>query len=433
MSKINSNSYKNPFLYVQKARKILAKAGYVEFFESDPNWDTSSVNKFFVVRNDRSIIAINKKDTSSALIVSSHNDSPCLKLKPNTKLNRFGYDQVRVAPYGSANPANWMDRELLYAGQVISTRKNENSDNSNNTAEKHIFVTETATTVVPMLAKHLSLNAETYNNELNIHPITNTQNLENDSLNEKHSGQLLKDLASVAGCDVEDIIDFDVALIPAEPTRRIGVSKDMVTGYGLDVLIGSLNALNAFVRAKDPQTGMNVLAIFDNFQITCLTRAGSKGDFLPAVMERIGFTSTSWANSSLLVLENLSAKNPNMPSTENDPFPARTTCSPQTGIYVHAEMCRSSMANLDMRSKLNLLASNAKVSINPIPRPATSYFSIAQDIESRVNVESAIIGIPIIGLGAPRELAFSEDIADMSRFISQFYDGYRLLPSIVNV
>lgn len=420
-------------------RGLLKSRDFVELREEDEWTDVSSLKHFFVVRNDRSIVIIKKHDTKSALIVATHNDAPCLKLKPNTKLSRFGCDQVRSAPYGNVTSSLWIDRNFLYTGQVV-TRKIDNSG----LVRKTVLSAE-STVIIPSLAKHLGGKTIAINAELNMQPI--------DSLREKgksddlQSKQLIKDLISLS-CIQKDIdqyqkdhpeskvdqpeeylVDFDISLIPDEQTRKIGTSKDMLSGYALDVLACAISSLNGFLNSQDPQTGMNVLAIFDNYQIGGNTRIGAKSNLLESVFERIGCDDVTWANSSMINVENFKAFNPNdpKPSDQSDPV------NLGDGLFVRAEMARVACANLNFKARLMMLAQQSGLSMTQYNVRTTNLCSIAQDTEIQVNVSTAIVGIGVMGLYSPRELIFQDDIACLFKFISQYFDCFRNIPEVEDI
>merc|ERR1719199_2369353 len=56
---------------------------------------------------------------SGISIVGAHTDSPCLPLRPNSKMSSAGMLQVGIQTYGGGLWHTWFDRPLGFAGKVI--------------------------------------------------------------------------------------------------------------------------------------------------------------------------------------------------------------------------------------------------------------------------------------------------------------------------
>ena len=56
------------------------------------------------------------------VIIGAHTDSPCPRLKPNTKATSADFLQVRVQNYGGGLWYTWFDRDLGVAGRVLVRR-----------------------------------------------------------------------------------------------------------------------------------------------------------------------------------------------------------------------------------------------------------------------------------------------------------------------
>ena len=114
------NKSKSTFHAVHNIKNELIKAGYVELYENE-TWKLDK-NKYFVCRNNSSIIAFNiGSDLSnySFNIVASHTDSPAYKLKPNFEIETKAGNKLNTEGYGGMLNATWFDRPLSIAGRCF--------------------------------------------------------------------------------------------------------------------------------------------------------------------------------------------------------------------------------------------------------------------------------------------------------------------------
>ncbi|CAA0834630.1 Zn-dependent exopeptidases superfamily protein [Striga hermonthica] len=117
--------------------------------------DSEHGKMYFFTRNHSSIVAfaIGKKYTAGngVYIIGAHTDSPCLKLKPITKVTKDGYLEVGVQPYGGGLWHTWFDRDLAVAGRVIVREKKDELESFSH----RLVRIEEPIMRVPTLAIHL--------------------------------------------------------------------------------------------------------------------------------------------------------------------------------------------------------------------------------------------------------------------------------------
>ena len=111
----------SPYHVVEGQKKCLLDAGYEPLLESQ-DWNIREGGKYFVTRNGSSLIAfrVPKKSFTGFMLMSSHSDSPVLKIKENPEITVDGtYQKLNVEVYGGALLAPWFDRPLSVAGRVL--------------------------------------------------------------------------------------------------------------------------------------------------------------------------------------------------------------------------------------------------------------------------------------------------------------------------
>ena len=107
---------------VSEITKLLTQNGFMRLEERD-SWSLEKGGKYFVVRNNSSIIGfvngeISPQETGLS-IVGAHTDSPSLMLKPNPIIRNSGYIQLGVEVYGGALLKPWFDRDLSISGRIF--------------------------------------------------------------------------------------------------------------------------------------------------------------------------------------------------------------------------------------------------------------------------------------------------------------------------
>ena len=114
------------FHAVLRSAEKLKAAGFHEIREVD-QWNLEAGKGYYMTRNLSSLIAFRVPKTLPAAggahcfkIVTTHGDSPCLRLAPRSKMeDRYGFQQFCVQVYGGPILHSWLDRDLCLAGKVV--------------------------------------------------------------------------------------------------------------------------------------------------------------------------------------------------------------------------------------------------------------------------------------------------------------------------
>ncbi|KAJ1948136.1 hypothetical protein IWQ62_006938, partial [Dispira parvispora] len=167
------NYASSPFHAVEACRQRLVDQGFEELKERQ-SWQLKPNHKYFFTRNASSIVAFavggQFRPGQGVSIVAAHTDSPCLKLKPISKIDRVGYLQVGVQCYGGGLWHTWFDRDLSVAGRVMVAELDGSFSHRLVKVNKPILR-------IPNLAIHLDRSVNEgfkFNKEIHLTPILAT-------------------------------------------------------------------------------------------------------------------------------------------------------------------------------------------------------------------------------------------------------------------
>ena len=115
------NKSYSPYHVVKNIEEELKRKDFTPLSEEE-NFELTPGNKYYVKRNDSSIIAFKlPKDMSDFhfQITASHTDSPTFKIKPNPVIRKETAILLNTEPYGGLIHNTWLDKPLSFAGRVM--------------------------------------------------------------------------------------------------------------------------------------------------------------------------------------------------------------------------------------------------------------------------------------------------------------------------
>jgi aspartyl aminopeptidase len=258
---------------VQEAARRLTSAKAIHLQENE-KWKLEKNKRYFVQRGG-SICAFSlpKKAPEKMTIVAAHTDSPALKLKPNPEIVAEPYHLLETEMYGGPLLSSWFNRDLAVAGRVVF------EDKKGKCQEKLIFIEESPL-FIPQLPIHL--DREVNDEGLKIDKQDHLRPIFTLAKDKKN---LLEPFLKKY-VPFEEILAFDLFLVPIEKARLLGTSEEMLAAYRLDNLSSSHACLQAF--AKAPQTDdLQICILCDAEEIGSRTSDGAASTFMHDVLHRI--------------------------------------------------------------------------------------------------------------------------------------------------
>ncbi|XP_038989683.1 probable aspartyl aminopeptidase isoform X2 [Phoenix dactylifera] len=319
------NASPTAFHAVDEAKRRLKQAGFKQISERE-DWVLDSGKKYFFTRNYSTIIAfaIGKKYVAGNgfHIVGAHTDSPCLKVKPISKVTKGGYLEVGVQTYGGGLWHTWFDRDLTLAGRVMIK---EVKDGSVSYSHKLVRIEEPIMRI-PTLAIHLDRGVSEgfkVNTHSHLVPVLATSikgeiqkmagengpaesNEKRNIDNKKHHPVLLQLIANQACCEPDGICDFELQVCDTQSSLVGGAMKEFIFSGRLDNLCMSFCSLKALIESTsaesslDDESGVRMVALFDHEEVGSNSAQGAGS---PAMLDALSRITKSFDSSESKLLE----------------------------------------------------------------------------------------------------------------------------------
>ncbi|BBM88457.1 putative M18 family aminopeptidase 2 [Spirochaetota bacterium] len=291
----------------------------------DRTWNLQAGARYVVKRGGNVLAFIlppNKKAPPNRFTIwASHSDSPALKLKSLSTLEKDNCHIALSEPYGGIAMHSWFNRDLILAGRVFLER-NLQANQSKQAAQllsssfetKLVALSEIPVTI-PALAVHLKSDptppngpASTPNSELELRPLLGLSSekitTENyiETILQNHIANKIKDKTSKSKTIDKKSVHrkirgWDLAFVPAEAPSILGVSGEFIAARRLDNLAMTHAGLYAFSSLTNASSTTNkntfhpktlpILAVFDHEEIGSNSHEGASSVFLLQTLERI--------------------------------------------------------------------------------------------------------------------------------------------------
>ncbi|RZC74647.1 hypothetical protein C5167_050124 [Papaver somniferum] len=463
------NASPTAFHAVDEAKRLLKKAGFEQISEKQ-DWKLQVGKKYFFTRNYSSIVAfaIGKMFVAGNgfHIVGAHTDSPCLKLKPVSKVTKAGFLEVGVQTYGGGLWHTWFDRDLTVAGRLIIR---ESKDGAVSYSHRLVRIHEPIMRI-PNLAIHLDRSTDGFkpNSQTHLVPILatsvkaelnkaaagnvsaesdgKTSNDKKDTDDKKHHSLLLQLLASEVGCKPEDICDFELQLCDTQPSIVAGALKEFIFSGRLDNLCMSFCSLKALIDSTSSESsledepGVRMVALFDHEEVGSNSAQGAGS---PVMFDALSRVTDSLNSSTSKLLEKAIQKSfvvsadmahalhPNyMDKHEENHQPKM-----HGGLVIkhnanqrYATNAVTSFIFREIAEKHNLPIQDFVVR-NDMPCGST----IGPILASGIGIRTVDIGAPQLSMHSIREMCAVDDVKHSYQHLKAFYEEFSQLDGKITV
>lgn len=401
----------NAYFCADNLRKKLIENGFKELYENEIWNDLKEDGKYFVVKNDSSLIAFKmseKKENIGFNIVSTHSDSPSFSIKPNADIYDGNYMKLNISGYGSMLNYTWLDRPLSIAGRVVTLK--------DDTYEKQLININKDLLTIPSQALHINRSANekiSFNHQTDMLPIVSLNS--DKKLEDIIRESLLK--------DVDKICDYDLYLYNRDKAKYIGLNDEFILAPRLDDLASLFPAFNGFIASDNTNT-INVLCAFNNEEIGNLTLQGADSTFLIDTLTKIAASAninlfTALSNSTVISADNGHAIHPNAQS-KSDPT-NKVLLNKGVVIKSHIKYTTDAM----MSSLFKGICDKAQIPYQDFAcwSDMTCGSTLGGVSQRHVSVDSIDIGIAQLAMHSANETIGSKDIYYMYKALLEFYNS----------
>lgn len=411
-----------PFHAVATMKEMLEVEGFQQLKESDA-WQTSTPGRYYVSRNDSSIIAFSLASDlveNGVRMVGAHTDSPCLKVKPNPEIVKNCYFQLGVEVYGGALLNPWFDRDLSLAGRVsyVDTAQQVRSA---------LINFEQAVAVIPSLAIHLDRDANenrSINKQEHLPPIL--MKLPDDEKHKKATPdfrELLLKLLLKQHPDIgaEKVLEYELALYDVQPPAVIGLHQDFIAGARLDDLLSCYTGLMSLFKAG--QNSNCLLVCNDHEEVGSVSAAGATGTFLKSVLNRLCRSPEQLARtldrSMLISADNAHGIHPNFTGKHDDNHGPVLNQGPVIKINANQRYASNSETSASFRN----LCDQADVPVQSfvVRSDMACGSTIGPLTAAETGVRTIDVGVATFGMHSIRELAGRWDGYYLYRALREYF------------
>ena len=413
------NESHNEYLAANAIRNILSKSGFKEIKENE-TWNLKENSKYFFLRNGNSLVAfvtpyrLNKSDFYYK-IISSHLDSPALKLKENPAVSTNFYEKWKVEVYGGLINSTYVDRPLGLAGRLIVKTKNG--------LETRIVDTKKTVAIIPNVAIHQNRNINNgfiYNPQVDLLPIAGTG----------EKAHYFDEIISSFLKDDEEIVSYDLYLYNFDRAQYVGFNDDLICGQKEDDLSSAFLSLKALVDSETNynETGIKIAAFFNNEETGSLSFSGADSDLLKSTLRRIALSFnakedeylTAIKKSFVLSADNGHAIHPNHPEMSDD----KNLCLLNKGILLkfNSNMAYTSDAFTSAFVKTLCKDNNIPYQVFFNRSDVRGGSTLGNISISQESILTADIGMPQLAMHSSFETIGSEDTKHMFDLMSCFYE-----------
>lgn len=411
---------------VALAKEMLIKAGYKEF---DITKKYKAGDKVYKINRGKAIMAatFGSKDLNEGIrINAAHIDSPRLDLKPNPLYEKNELAFFKTHYYGGIRKYQWVTIPLAMHGVVVKKDGTKVEINIGEAEDDPVFMISDLLPHLGMKQGERKLTEGINGEELNI--IVASLPLDDTDIKDAVKLHAMKLLNDRYGITERDFARAEIEFVPALKAKDMGFDRSLIAAYGQDDRICAYPALIAEIETKKPEyTTLTVLA--DKEEIGSVGNTGLHSNF---VYDFISMLATNKKADVRVVCENSACLSSDVNAaydpTFDSVFEANNSCYLNHGCvltkYTGARgKYSSSDASAEFMAKVIDIMERAGVhwQIGELGAVDVGGGGTVAQFIAMLNIDVVDLGIPVLAMHAPCEVASKIDLYNAYKAFKAFY------------
>ncbi len=374
--------------------------------------------KYFLRKNG-AVIAFRVYDADSFRIITSHTDSPSIKIKSYPDIRSAGYHQLNVEVYGGPILSTWFDKPLSIAG-VVQYEKN-------GTVTEELFDFKKPICVIPNLAIHMNRevnNGVKVDKQKDLKPILSAIK----EADEKSS--LAQMLAEEIGIAEKDILSYELNLYNVQPPCLFGADDQFILAPRMDNLSMVMSSVESLIATENGK-GIALCACLDHEEIGSKTIVGGDSAFLSNILERIAIGLGMDREQYMIALEKSFVISADLAHSVHPNFMEKADPTNQPiinkGFVIKHSSNMRYATNSGTEAYLIQLADKNKIPYQRFYNHSNEVggTSLGPIVAAGLPIRTIDIGNPILAMHSERETGGVEDYESIIRLFGAFFGDCR--------
>ncbi|MBI4616152.1 MAG: aminopeptidase 1 [Planctomycetes bacterium] len=264
-------------------RELVAAAEAAGFRALGPDSEWKPGARFYDTNRSQALVLVvcGEKPASEGLrVAAGHVDSPHLSLKSRPVYSSWGFALLQTNSHGGIKNYQWANVPLALLGEAVK------KDGTRVEIEFGLSA-EDGALVIPDLAPH---EDKEYRDRKQTE-VLGAEELDPIAASKDSKGKSVEDevwdlLRSRYGLEKDDLVSAELAIVPANEPRSVGLDGSMIGAYGLDDRLCSWASARSLLEIGTPPHA-SVVYLTDNEEVGSVGNTGAGSAYFTGLVGRL--------------------------------------------------------------------------------------------------------------------------------------------------